>query len=105
LLADFVAKVGSLTDGERTYLTDFGLVLDKSFTLTDDEMAFFQANTHYDYREVLSYLGTVAHQAYAALSENDKRQLGTSWVEEICKPLEVKRGAAGKCAALRAPST
>ena len=105
MLADFVAKVGSLTDGERTYLTDFGLVLDKSFTLTDDEMAFFQANTHYDYREVLSYLGTVAHQAYAALPENDKRQLGTSWVEEICKPLEVKRGAAGKCAALRAPST
>jgi hypothetical protein len=64
-----------LTDGERTYLTDFGLVLDKSFTLTDGEMAFFKANTHYDYGEVLSCLGTLLHRAYAALPENDKRRL------------------------------
>src|SRR5205823_6474332 len=38
-----------LTDGEQAYLTDFGLVLDKSFTLTKEERLFFQQNTYYDY--------------------------------------------------------
>jgi hypothetical protein len=38
-----------LTDGDRIYLTDFGLVLDKSFALTSDEKAFFEQNLFYDY--------------------------------------------------------
>jgi hypothetical protein len=38
-----------LTDGEQTYLTDFGLVLDKSFALTSAEKSFFKENIFYDY--------------------------------------------------------
>jgi hypothetical protein len=64
-----------LTDGERTYLTDFGLVLDKNYALAEDEMAFFKANTCYDYGEVLSCLDTVLYRAYEALPETDKRRL------------------------------
>jgi hypothetical protein len=33
----------------RANLIDFGLVLDKSFTVAGDEMSFFKANTHYEY--------------------------------------------------------
>jgi hypothetical protein len=72
----FDAHFGNiLTDGERTYLTDFGLVLDKSYTLADDEKAFFKANAYYDYGEVLSCLDTVIYRAYEGLPENDKRRL------------------------------
>jgi hypothetical protein len=54
----FDAHFGNiLSDGERAYLTDFGLVLDRSFELSDDELAFFEANIHYDYGEVLWCLG------------------------------------------------
>jgi hypothetical protein len=72
-----------LTDGERTYLTDFGFVLDKSFTLAEDEKAFFKANTYYDYGEVLSCLGTLLFRACEALPESDKRRLkGRCGIEE-----------------------
>jgi len=64
-----------LTDGEQTYLTDFGLVLDKSFALAHDEKAFFEANTHYDYGEVLSCLDALLSHAYKALPEGDRLQL------------------------------
>ena len=42
-----------LTDGEQAYLTDFGLVLDRSFALTQEEQSFFRRHTYYDYGEVL----------------------------------------------------
>jgi hypothetical protein len=72
----FDAHFGNiLTDGERTYLTDFGLVLDRSYTLAEDEKTFFEANTHYDYGEVLSCLDTVIYRAYEGLPESDKQRL------------------------------
>jgi hypothetical protein len=64
-----------LTDGERTYLTDFGLVLDRSFALTKEEEAFFDARTHYDYGEVLSCLDAYVARAYEALPEQDKHRM------------------------------
>jgi hypothetical protein len=64
-----------LTDGERIYLTDFGLVLDKSFTLTKEEESFFKQNTYYDYGEVLRNLGHLIRSAYDSCSENDKRRI------------------------------
>jgi hypothetical protein len=33
-----------LSDGKQAYLTDFGLVLDKQFTLSQDEASFFKQN-------------------------------------------------------------
>jgi hypothetical protein len=72
----FDAHFGNiLTDGERTYLSDFGLVLDKSYTLAEDEKAFFDANTYYDYGEVLSCPAAVLYRAYEGLPERDKRRL------------------------------
>jgi hypothetical protein len=64
-----------VTDGERPYLTDFGLALDRSFELTAEEIAFFEAHTHYDYGEVLWNLGYGLPALYNALTEDDKRDL------------------------------
>jgi hypothetical protein len=64
-----------LTDGQQTYLTDFGLVLDKSFMLTKDEESFFKQNTIYDYGEVLRNLGHLIRSPYDSCSENDKRRI------------------------------
>jgi hypothetical protein len=46
-----------LTDGKRSYLTDFGLALDKSFALTPAEQLFYKQNTYYDYGELSWGLG------------------------------------------------
>ncbi len=64
-----------LTDGQQTYLTDFGLVLDKSFMLTKDEESFFEQNTFYDYGEVLRNLGHLIRSPYDSCSKNDKRRI------------------------------
>ena len=87
----FDAHFGNmLTDGERTYLTDFGLVLDKSFALAEDEKAFFNANTCYDYGEVLSCLDVALYRAYEGLPESDKRRLkGKCRIEEDAQAHEL----------------
>lgn len=64
-----------LTDGERTYLTDFGLVLDKSFALTPDEESFFEQNAFYDYGEVLRNVGHLIWAPYNSCSEDDKSNI------------------------------
>ncbi|BAZ69903.1 hypothetical protein NIES4106_46830 [Fischerella sp. NIES-4106] len=64
-----------LTDGEQIYLTDFGLALDKSFTLTKDEESFFKENTFYDYGEILRNLSHFIRASYDSCSENDKRTI------------------------------
>lgn len=64
-----------LTDGDRTYLTDFGLVLDKSFALAKDEESFFNRHTLYDYGEVLHNLRHLIRYPYDACSELDKRRI------------------------------
>jgi serine/threonine protein kinase len=64
-----------LTDGEQIYLTDFGLVLDKSFALTEDENIFFEQNSLYDYGEVLRNLGHLIRSPYNSCSESDKYRI------------------------------
>jgi hypothetical protein len=79
-----------LTDGEQTYLTDFGLVLDKSFTLTSDEESFFEQNTFYDYGEVLRNLGHLIRSPYYSCSENDKRRIMEKYgIKEGLQPYEL----------------
>jgi hypothetical protein len=46
-----------LTDGERHYLTDFGLALDATFDLSDAERAFLGRHMDYDFGEVLYAVG------------------------------------------------
>ncbi|MEM7538826.1 MAG: hypothetical protein AAF639_42095 [Chloroflexota bacterium] len=62
-----------LTDGERIYLTDFGLVLDKKFPLSEDELQFFDRHTHYAYGHVISNMVFFAAEKYDALPEPDKQ--------------------------------
>jgi serine/threonine protein kinase len=64
-----------LTDGERMYLTDFGLVLDQSFDLSDEEKAFFIAHTDYDYGEVLEGLESLIYDAYASLPVEERQAM------------------------------
>jgi hypothetical protein len=64
-----------LTDGERAYLTDFGLVLDRSFALTKEEELFYSQHTYYDYGEVLACLDFLIFRSYEALPESDKRRM------------------------------
>lgn len=45
-----------LTDGEQIYLTDFGLVLDRAFDLSREELAFLDAHKHYDDGEFIACL-------------------------------------------------
>lgn len=68
-----------LTDGERPYLTDFGLVLDKGFVLAEDEATFFRANTHYDYGVILECLGGLVYNTYEALPESDQHRIGEKY--------------------------
>ncbi|BAY46408.1 hypothetical protein SAMD00079811_40190 [Scytonema sp. HK-05] len=80
-----------LTDGEQIYLTDFGLVLDKSFTLTKDEESFFKQNTFYDYGEVLRNLGHLIRPSYDSCSENDKRRIMEKYgIKEGLQPYQLR---------------
>jgi hypothetical protein len=64
-----------LTDGEQTYLTDFGLVLDKNFALTKEEESFFEQNIFYDYGEVLRNLRHLIKPPFDSCSEKDKLRI------------------------------
>ncbi|MBD0301956.1 MAG: hypothetical protein ICV85_07165, partial [Tolypothrix sp. T3-bin4] len=80
-----------LTDGKRIYLTDFGLVLDKSFALTKDEEFFFEQNIFYDYGEVLRNLGHLIRSSYDLCSKNDKRRIMEKYgIKEGLKPYELR---------------
>jgi hypothetical protein len=79
-----------LTDGEQIYLTDFGLVLDKSFALTNDEESFFKQNTFYDYGEILRNFGHLIRPFYDSCSENDKCRLKEKYgIKEGLKPYQI----------------
>ncbi|HEY9625408.1 MAG TPA: hypothetical protein V6C78_34130 [Crinalium sp.] len=79
-----------LTDGEQVYLTDFGLALDKSFALTEEEEMFFEQNSLYDYGEVLRNLGHLIRSSYNACSENDKYRIMKKYgIKDSLRPYEV----------------
>jgi len=79
-----------LTDGEQTYLTDFGLALDKSFALTKDEASFFEQHIFYDYGEVLRNLGHLIRPSYDSCSEQDKRRIMQKYgIKEGLQPYEL----------------
>jgi len=68
-----------LTDGQRAYLTDFGLALDKKFALTPAEMHFYEQHTEYDYGNLLWSLGTHIVGMYRDLSEADKQRIDVAY--------------------------
>lgn len=68
-IVHFDAHFGNVvTDGSRAFLTDFGLVLDDAFHLTDDERAFLRRHNRYDYGQALMSLGYAIFCAYASMS-------------------------------------
>jgi hypothetical protein len=64
-----------LSDGKHAYLTDFGLVLDKRFTLTQDEVLLLKQSANYDYGEVLGSIGFLLYEIYASLPDNHKQKI------------------------------
>jgi hypothetical protein len=79
-----------LTDGDRIYLTDFGLVLDRNFALMKEEEAFFEQNIFYDYGEVLRNLRHPIRWSYDKCSAIDKRRILEKYgIEEGLQPHEI----------------
>ncbi|MBD1916926.1 MULTISPECIES: hypothetical protein [Cyanophyceae] len=80
----------AVTDGERAYLTDFGLALDQSFALTRHEESFFEQHKLYDYGEILRNLGFLMRSAYNARPESDRLRIAQKYlVEPDLKPYEI----------------
>jgi tRNA A-37 threonylcarbamoyl transferase component Bud32 len=63
-----------LTDGERAYLTDFGLVLDKDYLTSQTEIDFFERHINYDYGEIINYLAFIATNYYDCLSDDSQAE-------------------------------
>jgi hypothetical protein len=79
-----------LTDGKQVYLTDFGLVLDKSFPLTRDEESFFEQNRFYDYGEILRNISHLIRPIFDECSENEKHRIIEKYgIKEGLKPHEL----------------
>ena len=64
-----------LTDGDKPYLTDLGLVLDKRFDLSEVERTFFRKNTYYDYGEFLFWFGEHLLFLYRCLGKKKKKKI------------------------------
>ncbi len=80
-----------LTDGNRAYLTDFGLVLDRSFSLTKKEEDFFAEHVFYDYGVIMSSLGVVVSSLYGLCSEPDRLKIKEKYsISQESKPHEIR---------------
>lgn len=80
-----------LTDGEQIYLSDFGLVLDRSFDLSKEEEAFYDQNLDYDYAEILLNLAHMVVLLYDSCSKNDQRKIKQTYgIQEGLKPHELR---------------
>ena len=64
-----------LTDGNKLYLTDLGLVLDKRFDLSEAEQIFFKRHTLYDYGEFLFWFGEHLLSIYRCLADMKKKKI------------------------------
>jgi hypothetical protein len=79
-----------LTDGDRAYLTDFGLVLDRSFSLTKEEDIFHDQHVFYDYGVILSSLGMVIKSLYDMCPEPERLKIQAEYgITEDLKPQEI----------------
>jgi hypothetical protein len=68
-----------LTDGRQTYLSDFGLALDRQFALTPAEQAFYKQNSWYDYGNLLWNLGEQLFWIYRSLTAADKASVAAQF--------------------------
>lgn len=83
----FDAHLGNtVTEGKHPYLTDFGLVLDRRFDLSETERAFFKKNTHYDEGEILTGLGWLLRDHFEHLPEAIQKAVLQKYGLEIDSP-------------------
>lgn len=68
-----------VSDGERPYLTDFGLALDRGFDLSPEELAFYKKHLHYDYGEMLASLGWILYGVHQRLPRSKKKRLNDAF--------------------------
>ena len=73
-----------MTDGNKPILTDFGLVLDSQYDLSEAERAFFAQHTHYDYGEFL--YSVAGHLADLCRSLPDSQKL------EFLRTYDIREG-------------
>lgn len=64
-----------LTDGDRVYLCDFGLALDRDFELSGRERRFGEQHGLYDYGEVLTGVGAAAMDHFLRLGEQRRARV------------------------------
>lgn len=64
-----------LSDGKQTYLADFGLVLDKQFSLAPAEEGFFKQHSWYDHAYLVWNLASHLFWVHRALDDADKQRL------------------------------
>jgi hypothetical protein len=72
----FDAHYGNvITDGSLPLLTDFGLVTDVAFELSESERAFVDRHHHYDFGETIYSVGNALLGFLFRLPEEDQRAL------------------------------
>ncbi len=81
-----------LTDGNRPFLTDFGLVLDKRFDLGETERAFFRKHTCFDYGVFLSCFGGYIMSVYQSLAKTKKKKVTQKYALKDDMPYSETRG-------------
>ena len=80
-----------ITDGERVALTDFGLVLDKDYDLTKEELLFMQENKNYSYGLLLLRLyNTVKQEKTLQKFFHENNQLITLFETHFEQAIKVK---------------
>jgi hypothetical protein len=80
-----------ITDRKQIYLTDFGLVLDKSFDLSKEEKLFYDQNLGYDYGEITLNFGHLVVSFYNSFSDQNKQKIKQKYdLRENLKPHELR---------------
>lgn len=64
-----------VTDGNAPYLTDFGLLLDPEFELTEAERSFLARHAHYDLGEVVWSIGAQLRWRYQAMTDETRARV------------------------------
>lgn len=58
-----------MTDGNHPFLTDFGLALDREYSLSEEEKRFYAKHTNYDYARLVSCLAFHLDDRYNAMPQ------------------------------------
>lgn len=81
-----------LTDGEKLFLTDFGLVCDKSFELSERERVLLKENRYYDCGEFLCKFAGIVYEKLGKLPQKVRGALERKFgFDDATQPMAVRR--------------